>query len=671
VSPRDFEKESRLPRFSLDRRITVLVLALTLAVVGVVAGLGIPAELFPRGYSEPFLWVSVPWTDAPPQEVLDKVTIPLEEEFGTIKGVDRVTSVSLSGMSRIFLAFKQGTDMDVAYRELRDRIERARARFPDDIDKTFIHKEDVSDFPIYMVGIAVDEELDDPYELIRNEIMLPLERVEGVASLDAFGLEEKEILIELDRERAAAHGLNIYELAMDLGDDNFTMSSGSVYNGPHKLMLRSVASYASIEALEDRLVAPSVRLRDVAIVNYDEPEQNYRARVYSKPAVAIRVLKEAEANTREVCRAVEAAFARIQTNPRLASMEMTAFFSQGDIIDESLGTLRNSGLIGGLIAALVLFTFMRRIRLTLIVVLSIPLSLLFGLSVMYFWGETLNLLTLIGLMICVGLLVDNSVVVAENIHRLHREGMSRRDACIRGAGEVGLAITMSTLTTIVVFLPTALVEGPAQFFLLRLAIPVAVSVAGSLVVALVFIPLCVYLTLPSKPDTGEPGAFRRAHERLNGLLRWAYDATFGRLNDAYNKLLALSLRRRFDMTLGLVVIFALTIGATDIKFVGQQEDEQAQFEIDVEMPENSTLEETEAWFLEAEKVVEAHKDELALDGWFVFHRKIFGEISCWFDTDKPQKYTAKEAMEIIAEALPEKPGMTLYSSKRSSSRSTV
>ena len=152
MTPRDYESESKLPRFSLDRRITVLVLFLTMLVVGIVAATNIPAELFPSGFSQPFLSVTIPWPDAPPREVLDKVVIPLEEEIGTIRGIDRVASVSFRGRARVLMWFKQGTDMDIAYREVRDRIERARVLFPSDVDRTFINKEDVSGFPIFMVG---------------------------------------------------------------------------------------------------------------------------------------------------------------------------------------------------------------------------------------------------------------------------------------------------------------------------------------------------------------------------------------------------------------------------------------------------------------------------------------------------------------------------------------
>jgi len=253
LSARDFSHEGRLSRFSLDRRVTVLVLFLTTLVVGAVAASRIPVELIPSGHTEPFLSIYVPWESAPSREVLDKVTLPLEEELSTVRGIDVLFSVSRTGMGRAFMRFKHGTDMDVAYREVRARVERARARFPDDIDRVYIRKDDTSGIPVYMLGVAVDDDVVNSYDLIENRIIKRLSRLEGVATVEAEGLVEKEILIELDREKTAAAGLNIFELGQELGQDNFTLASGTVRDGSRKLLLRSVARYADLEALENRL----------------------------------------------------------------------------------------------------------------------------------------------------------------------------------------------------------------------------------------------------------------------------------------------------------------------------------------------------------------------------------------------------------------------------------
>ncbi len=344
-----------LPRLSLERRVGVLVVVGAVLVMGLVAALSLPIELIPSGYSSPFLRVTVPWRDAPPQEVLDKVTIPLEEELATIRGLENQYSFCAVGFSQVFLSFAHGTDMDVAYREVRDRIERARARLPEDVQQVFIRKDDDTQMPVAMVGVLVDEGTADTYNLIQNEVILKLERLPGVASVDAQGLLEREVLIELDRQRVEAAGLNIFEIAQDLQSDYFTLASGNVRAGDRKLLLRSVARYPAPQNVRDMLITDTVRLGD-------------------------------------------------------------------------MGVLLSSGRIGAIFAVIVLFFFLRRLRMSLIIAFSIPLSMVVAVVAMYFFGETFNVISLLGLMISVGLLVDNSVVVAENIHRLHQSGVARRQA---------------------------------------------------------------------------------------------------------------------------------------------------------------------------------------------------------------------------------------------------
>ena len=518
-----------LPRLSLERRTGVLVVVGAVLVMGLVAALSLPIELIPSGYSSPFLRVTVPWRDAPPQEVLDKITIPLEEELATVRGLENQYSFCAVGFTQVFLSFAHGTDMDVAYREVRDRIERARARMPDDVQQVFIRKDDDTMMPVAMVGLIVEEDTADVYNLIQNEVILKLERLPGVAAVDAQGLLEREVLIELDRQRVEAAGLNIFEIAQDLATDYFTLASGNVRAGDRKLLLRSVAGYPAPQNVRDMWVSDTVRLGDIASIRYDVPDDEFRVRVNGLPAYAIRVQKEGEANALDVASEVEALIEELARNPRLAALEVDTIMSSGEIIRDSMGVLLSSGRIGALFAMIVLFFFLRRLRMSLIIAFSIPLSMVVAVVAMYFFGETFNVISLLGLMISVGLLVDNSVVVAENIHRLHQSGVGRRQAALQGAGEIALAITTATLTTVIVFLPVSLVDGQGQFMLLRLVIPITVSLLASLVVALVVVPLAVYVTLPSQRTT-DTGALRRVRDASNGVLRRAYEATFGLLN---------------------------------------------------------------------------------------------------------------------------------------------
>lgn len=661
------KRADRLTARSLDRKVTVLVVFLTTLVVGAAALTGIPQELIPDGFEAPQLTVRVPYPEAPAKEVEDKITVPLEDELGTIRGLNRTITISSSEGVLAFLVFKYGTDMDVAFREVRDRLERARARFPDDVRETYISKDDASGLPVYLLGVAFDPGISDPYALLESRVVRRLERIDGVARIEIEGLEEREVLIEFDRERLAAAGLDPYRIGQSLAADNFTLASGEVREGGRELALRGIAEYDSLEALRDRPVSSTARLRDVADVTYREPDKTYRVRAFSKPAVALGVYAEGDANVRDLCARLDAETAAIGGDPALLGTDLKLILSQGELIEDSLSIMLESGVVGGLIAAVVLFLFLRRLRMTLILSLSIPLSLLIGVTVMYFGGETLNILTLLGLMMSVGLLVDNSVVVAENIHRLHATGMPRRDACVRGAGEVALAITMSTLTTIVVFLPMSLVDGPIRFFLLRLSIPVCVSLAASLVIALAFIPLCMYVTLPSRSDrvgTRTPSASARIAERGRGVLRVAYDAVFERMNRGYARLLAFYLGRRLELVLSLAGVAIVTVGVAKatggVELVPVQEEEQPGFEIGVQLPPGGTIEEAEAWFLEAEAIVESMATDLGLDGWLVQHDAEDGSVQGWLAEKGDRVLSAREVTRRVRDALPVRPGMELF-----------
>ncbi len=658
--------ELLLPRFSLNRRVTVMVLMLTLGVLGTVSMLSIPLELIPSGFAPSFLRVTANWVDAPPEEVLDKITLPLEEELSTVRGIENITSFARNGFTQVFMSFKHGTDMGVAYREVRDRVERARQNLPDDLEQVFIRKNDDASFPVAMVGLAVEENTADVYDLIHNQVILPLERVEGVAAVVANGLVDKEVLIELDRERVEAAGLNIFAIAQDLARDNFTMASGNVRSGSKKLLLRSVAKFGTPASVEDLLVTPTVRLGDIATITYDEPEHDFAVRVNSRPAYAMMVMKEGEANTIDVATRVSELASELRQDPRLRSMEIDMFMDQGEIIRDSLSVLLSSGRVGAMFAMVVLFFFLRRLRMSLIIALSIPLSMVVALVAMYFAGETLNVLSLLGLMISVGLLVDNSVVVAENIHRFYREEhASRREAAIRGAGEIAMAITTATLTTVIVFLPVSLVDGQGQFFLLRLAIPICVSLAASLLVALVFVPLSVYLTLPREGEKEREGALQRFKARFKAGLVWVYEQTFGRLSRAYAVLLAYFLRRRLDLVLALVGVLFVTQQFSDrVSLVPMSEDDQAFFEVDVELPRTMTFEESEAYFRKVEERIAGVADELGLQFYMLFHRRNWGEIQGALSPDQ-KDVSPREVSEQVIALLPELPGLEVHTGRDS------
>ncbi len=293
--------------------------------------------------------------------------------------------------------------MDVAYREVRDRLERAKLRFPEDVEYSYIYKMDTSGIPVCMIGMAYDVSPDvDLYDFVNRKIITPLLRIDGIANVDARGLDEKEIIIEIDKDKSEAYNLDIYTLSQKLRGDNFNLASGNVQDGGKKYLLKSTSTYRTMEELRNLPLSTNVILGDIAVLKYEPEEKRYITRVNSKKAMAITLTKESTANTVAVCEQVVAELNRIKEDPELAEFELHMYLNQGGIVMAQLDTLFSNGKIGAIFAAIILYLFLRRIRITLIITLAIPLCLFMSVAVMYFAGESLNLLTILGLVICVG-----------------------------------------------------------------------------------------------------------------------------------------------------------------------------------------------------------------------------------------------------------------------------
>ena len=654
------ELATRITRLSLNRRVTMFVLFLTILAVGLIAMSRLQLELFPKGFEGYSLSIRVPWNSAVPQEVMEKIAVPLEEELSTVHGVDSMTASCSSSSASVYLRFKQGTDMDVAYREVRDRLERAKLLFPEDVEYAYIYKMDISGMPVCMIGMAYDVPPEvDLYDFVNKKIVMPLSRIDGVANVDARGLDEKEIIIEVDKAKSEAYNLDIYKLSRKLRGDNFNLASGNVQDGGKKYLLKSTSTYHTIDQLRNLPLSTNVILSDVAVLKYEPEERRYVTRVNSKKAMAITVTKESTANTVAVCDKIVEEVERMQEDPELAGFDLKMFMNQGGIVMTQLDTLYNNGRIGAFFAALILYMFLRRIRITLIITLAIPLCLFISIATMYFAGESLNLLTILGLVICVGLLVDNSVVVAENIQRHYLNGLSRSDACIKGVQEIGLAITTATFTTVIVFLPALLVEGQMRFFMMRLALPIVTALLSSLAIALVFVPLCVFLTLNRKP-LGQADWPRRKAEAVRFWLGRFYDATFQRFSRWYNRALNYYLNRRIDLACIFLVLFCVTYFYTfqKVDFSVDEKREESQFNISFRFPSQFNFEDRGKYFEKVEKILEARKEEFELEGYLVRYSTWYGSLEGWFKADRESKVPSREVAEQIFKLLPEVPGLT-------------
>ncbi len=587
------EKSSLLPRFAINRPVTVIMILCAMLVVGFIAFKQTPTELMPSGFTPNFLFVSAPYSNSNPQEIEEQITKPIEEQLRTVSGVRRVQTTSHGNGMWAFIEFANGADMKVAYANVRDRMERVKTELPDDFERIYIEKWSNDDEPILWVSFAEKEPMEDAYLMIEQYVKKPLERVDGIAKVEVWGADEKSILIHINQDLVKAHKINLFEVIQNLRDDNFAVSSGNVTEGGREIYVRSQGKFKTLDQIQNLPIkGANIRLKDVAEVKYDVPERRWRNKIDGSPAVGVGIFKESEANTVEICQRVNDLFVNeYGQDPRLANFKMDILFNQGDWIVESVSNLQNAALWGGVFAFLILFFFLRRFRMTLIVNVAIPLSLLITLIVIYFSGWSLNLITMMGLMISIGMVVDNSIVVLENIYRRRAQGLNDKKAGLFGASEVGLAITMATLTTVVVFLPMILMndESDAKFFMLRLGLPVIVSLVASLIIAMIFIPLAA-TKIVSKRKVEEPRIIVRSNNFYQGMLRW----TMG--------------NRMWTFLILIGVIASMQFAASNAKSTDDSEGNINDIRLFFELPDNYALDDTEKLFQAVEDTVWAKKE---------------------------------------------------------------
>ena len=631
----------------------MFVIFLTILAVGLIATNRLPLEMNPRGMEGHYIEVGAHWNVGVPPETLDKIGMPLEEELSTVRGLKHITTDGYKWGARVRMEFKYGTDMDVAYREVRDRVERARTRFPEGTQKPYIRQHQPGSEPVVGFRVSFDPD-SDYYDLINKYIITPIQRITGVADVE-FWIRQREVRIELDKDKAEAAGINIQQLGGRLRGDNFTLASGTVEDGGKKYTLKSTSEFKTIDQIRNIPLKDNIFLKDVATVSYvpEEAERLYRFK--GQPASGVMVKREGEANTVATSRRVVEAVEGMQRNPRLTGFELSIFNNHGEEIVERLNNLIGNGRLGALLAALVLFFFLRQFRLTVVIALAIPLCLLVALTALYFAGETLNGVTIMGLVICIGLLVDNSVVVAENIHRHHENGLSRGEACLRGVSEIGFAITIATLTTLIVFGSALLAEGEMRFYVEKITLPIVTSITASLGTALMFIPLCVYLTLPER--AGEKR--RRTPSALLGtLFARVYDRVFERINQGYHVALRFFLKRRLDLSMILIALLAATFTLGGTLNFGEKHDEQMRdFGFNIRFPDNFSMDQRLAFMMRAEKLVEESNGAYGLSYYESHYGKWFGHFRGAFAHDRQHPLTREEAVDKLFDDFPEEPGV--------------
>lgn len=485
----------KLVRFSLRRPVTLGMLVASAVVLGAISLAKLPLAFLPQ-VEFPFIGVVVPTPGGIPSEIERDVARPIEEVLATLGGVRDITSESTEDQTFVGVEFDWGRDVNLLRLEVQEKIDQIRGTLPDQVRDVYLFTFNSNDIPILEGRIsATGRDLSESYDLIEQRIIHPLRRLPGVGRVTVDGVNPTEGAIYLRFDRIKEHGVDVGRLFEELATANVDLSIGRVTKDGLRYDVRSVSGLSRIEELETLPIGSGdLRLGDVAELVYAAPMPSYGRRLNGEFAIAFEVQKASGYNTVEVARAVKEELERINEDPALQGVSSVAFFNQGEQIEESINGLWESGIIGSLLAVAVLYVFLRRWSLTFVVTLAIPLSLLATFIYFHFAHMTLNVLTMMGLMLAVGMLVDDAVVVLEAIYQRRSRGASALAAAFRGTQDVALAITASTLTTVIVFLPVIVTKGDElSVWLGQVGITIAVTKLASLVVSLTVVPALAVL----------------------------------------------------------------------------------------------------------------------------------------------------------------------------------
>lgn len=548
----------RLPRLAVDRPVLTTMVTLIVVVLGAVALGRLQIDLLPD-IELPRVSVRTDYPGASPEVVERLVTQIVEEIVGTVPGVEEITSESSEGRSNVRLTLAAGTDVDTVAIDLQGRLEDELNEFPEEIERPSVRKFDIASFPVVIVGISSDLDPVELTQIVENQIRDRFGRISGVAQVDPWGGYDREVRIEIDPQRLRALGLAFTDVTEAIRDANLDLPVGSVEIGRYEPRLRAPAEYQNIDQIRDTVVAmregTAVTLGQIAEVKDTYAELTRLVRVNGKRGLRLAIRKESQANTVEVSSAILEEIGRI--NRDLPQVQIVAVSNQGNFIERSITNVARSVLYGGVLAVLVLLFFLRNLRSTAVIAVAIPICVLATLAAIFLGGLTINLMTLGGLALGVGMMVDNSIVVLENIYRRRQQEHDGPEAAaVRGTDEVGGAIIASTITTLVIFLPLIFVRGVTGMLFTEFAIVVVIALTCSLFVALTLVPMLASKLL--KPRPGGSSIQSPADSSRTRLMA-SSQRVFDSLESFYMRSLERGMRHRGTTLVAAVVLLGLCL----------------------------------------------------------------------------------------------------------------
>ena len=580
----------KLPEFGVRRPIATSMLFIMVLVLGVICFSKLGVDLTPE--IEPTrVTVMTTWEGASAEDVESKVTRVLEKRLGSVSNLDEIRSTTREGVSNISCTFTWGTNIDEASNDVRSKVDMAKDSLPDDADTPTIFKFDSADMPILLIGVTAKESIEKLYDIIDDEVAQPLQRIEGVGAVNAFGGFQRQINIVLSREKLSGYGLTLEDIMRAIANENRTLPAGSLKISRMEYTIRVLGEFKDPMQIKEipvlRNQGKLLRIKDFAEVSDGFEEISQYVETMGRDGMMMIVQKRTGANTVKVCADVLAELENLKRQiPQ--DVEFYVINDSSDFISNSIRNVRGTVMWGGLFVILVSYFFLRSIRSSLVIALTIPFSLIIAFCFMYFMGWTINMISLSALSIAVGMVVDNAIVVLENITTHISRGVRVKEAAMFAAGEVGLSLVTSTATTICVFLPLVFVQGATGIMFKQLGGLVTATLLASMVCALLLTPMLASRLLKRPPTEDSSISVKRG---LGARLYAWSEKFFVAVEKAYGWFLGHCLAHRYLVLIGGALVLAIAILC--IPFVGTEftpDQDLGEMEIQYQLPVSTRAE---------------------------------------------------------------------------------
>ena len=579
---------------------------LALVVLGIVSYPSIGVDLYPK-VDLPIVNVTTRLTGASPEIMDIDVTDKIEEAINTINGVKTLSSQSTEGVSVVTVEFVLERDIDLAVQDVREKISIIRRKLPDDIDEPIIEKVDPDSTPVMWLSLSGSRSIGELSTYADEVLKEKLQKVSGVGAINLGGLRLRQVRIWLDQDKLQAYQITASDVFLALARENVELPGGRIESASKEYAVKIKGEFPRVPDFNDLIVAyfkgAPVRIRDIGRAEDGLEERRSIARLNGETAVGLGIQKQSGTNTVEVIDLVKKELKKVeQTLP--PGMKLSVSFDQSRFIKTSINEVQHHLIIGGLLAVLAVFLFLRNLRTTMICALALPVSVISTFFLIQVFGFTFNNMTMLGLTLSIGILIDDAIIVIENIFRHIEEGMKPREAAFFATAEIGLAVMATTMAIVAIFLPVAFMKGIIGRFFLQFALTVVFAILVSLVVSFTLTPMMSsrYLKAHAAGNPGRhPGHTRlRVFHRAGDLLERLYKKT----ENVYRRILVFCLDRRNVVLISAVVIFVLSMMMT--RFLGKEfvpQEDQSQFIVRLEAPMDYSVDETDKLFQKAEAIV--------------------------------------------------------------------